>query len=92
MHISDPRLPGVLNSKDLLIAEAIQARAWEALASVEEIPATDVEAAKARLGRIVVKLMASGGAAQGNIATEAVRSFRENAATPPAGAPAEPVA
>lgn len=84
MQTSDLRLPGVLNSKDLLIAEAIQARAWEALASSEAIPAAEMDEAKARLGRIVVKLMAAGGTAQGNLATEAVRSFREDTERAPA--------
>jgi hypothetical protein len=78
MHTTDFRFPGVLNSKDLLIAEAIQARAWEALATAEAIPPTQIEQAKAKLGRIVVKLMVAGGPSLGNLASEAVRTFKES--------------
>ncbi len=57
MQTNDFRFPGVLNSKELLVAEAVQARAWAVLAGKGRFRDDD-EAARARLGGIVVRLMA----------------------------------
>ena len=92
MHNSPFRFPGVLNSKDLLIAEAVKARAWDALASTDAIPPTEIEQAKAKLGRIVVQLMAAGGAPQGNLADDAVRAFMEGTGVQAGDAAGTPLA
>ena len=77
MPVTDFRFPGVLNSKDLLVAEAIQARAWEALRYDERLGTEQAEAAKARLGGIVVRLMSDHPKSIGDLATAAVQAFRE---------------
>ena len=74
MHTTDFRFPGVLNSKELLIAEAVQARAWAKLAGEGRLPDDDT-AAKAKLGGIVVRLMADGSQTVGDLAAAAIATF-----------------
>ncbi len=68
------RFPGVLNSQELLVAEAIQARAWEAIRNDDHIAVA--EDAKAKLGGIVVRLMADRSKSIGDLATAAVEAFK----------------
>jgi len=74
--IQDFRFPGVLNSKELLIAEAIQARAWQALDCESELSSEHARVAKERLGGIVVRLMAQDTRSIGDLAKEAVDAFK----------------
>lgn len=74
----DFRFPGVLNSKEMLVAEAIHARAWESISNDLRIAGASAEEAKARLGRIVTQLMGNGPkAAVGDLTAAAVRAFKE---------------
>jgi predicted GNAT superfamily acetyltransferase len=72
----DFRIPGVLNSKEMLVAEAIQARAWEFLSHDGRVAAEQAEAAKIKLGGIVVRLMSDRSRSIGDLAEAAVAAFR----------------
>ncbi|CAH1667820.1 conserved hypothetical protein [Hyphomicrobiales bacterium] len=75
------RFPGVLNSQELLVAEAAQARAWAAL---DYDARTDVELeaeARDRLGRIILQAMSRGSDSISDLAAAAVAEFK---ATKPA--------
>lgn len=74
------RMPGVLNSKQLLIAEAIQARAVEQLRAQGLIEGTEADTARAKLGGIVVRLMADSSQSIADLSASAVRIFREDLA------------
>ena len=74
MQTTDFRFPGVLNSKELLVVEGVQARAWVALAGKGRCRDDD-EAARARLVGIVVGLMADGSPSIGDLASAAIDSF-----------------
>lgn len=74
MQTTDIRFPGVLNSKELLVAEAVQARAWVVLAGKGRFRDDD-QVAKAKLGGIVVRLMAEGSQSIGDLASAAIDSF-----------------
>lgn len=78
MQTTDIRFPGVLNSKELLVAEAVQARAWVVLAGKGRFRDDD-QVAKAKLGGIVVRLMAEGSQSIGDLASAAIDSFERGA-------------
>lgn len=78
MPSSRPSFPGVLNSKELLVAEAIQARAWAAL--IDDGRAPDDAAAQAKLGRIVIRLMADRSQSIDGLTVAALAAFREGGA------------
>lgn len=69
------RFPGVLNSQELLVAEAAQARAWAAL-DYDARTDTELEAeARDRLGRIILQLMSRGTDSISDLAAAAVAEF-----------------
>lgn len=70
------RFPGVLNSQELLVAEAILARAWGMLSSDGALAGVDVDNAKARLGGLVVRLMSDRSKSIGDLSAAAVDAFR----------------
>jgi len=70
------RFPGVLNSQELLVAEAIQARAWEALGFGGAVAEFDESVAKARLGAIILRLMSDHSKSMNDLATAAVDAFQ----------------
>ncbi|SIR13635.1 hypothetical protein SAMN05880592_11070 [Bosea sp. TND4EK4] len=69
--------PGVLNSKQLLVAEAVQARAWASLEEEVRLGLETEADAKARLGRIVVRLIADNDASVSDLTTAVVDDFRK---------------
>jgi hypothetical protein len=69
--------PGVLNSKQLLVAEAVHARAWAALEEEVRLGLETEVDARARLGRIVVRLIADRYASVTDLTTAVVKDFRE---------------
>lgn len=69
--------PGVLNSKQLLVAEAVQARAWTVLEDEIRLGLETETDAKARLGRVVVRLIADKCDSVSDLTTAVVASFRE---------------
>lgn len=75
MHILPFRFPGVLNSQELLVAEAIQARAFASLSAKGEFPGGDREAARAKLGAIVVRLMLNRTRSIDDLAAAAIAAF-----------------
>jgi len=77
MPSSSFRFPGVLNSQELLVAEAILARAWGMLSSGGALAGVDVDTAKARLGGLVVRLMSDRSKSTGDLSAAAVDAFRE---------------
>lgn len=81
MPISNPdfRFPGVLNSKEMLVAEAIHARAWKKISDDLCYAGASPDEARARLGRIVMQLIGNGPNDLGDLATAAVCAFREEA-------------
>lgn len=70
------RFPGVLNSQELLVAEAIQARALASLDAQGLLAGTDTEAAKAKLGGIVLRLMSDQTKSIGDLSAAAIASFK----------------
>ncbi|MBN9444196.1 MAG: hypothetical protein J0I54_01115 [Bosea sp.] len=76
------RFPGVLNSKELLVAEAVHARAWASLDHDDRLDPELEDDAKARLGRIVLRLIGERPASVTDLAAAAVEEFK---ATRPAG-------
>lgn len=68
--------PAVLNSKQLLVAEAVQARAWASLEEEIRLGLETEADAKARLGRIVVRLIADRYASVTDLAAAVVEDFR----------------
>jgi len=70
------RFPGVLNSQELLIAEAVQARALASLDAQGLLAGTDTEAAKAKLGSIVLRLMSNQTTSIGDLSAAAIASFK----------------
>ncbi len=78
----DFHVPGVLNSKEMLVAEAIHARAWETVRGDPHLAGDEAEAAKARLGGIVARLMSDPSRSVGDLAAAAVRAFNESVRTP----------
>lgn len=70
------RFPGVLNSQELLVAEAILARAWGILSSDGALADVDAASAKARLGGFVVRLMSDRSKSIGDLSAAAVDAFR----------------
>ncbi|PZO01413.1 MAG: hypothetical protein DCF30_07365 [Hyphomicrobiales bacterium] len=73
------RFPGVLNSQELLVAEAIHARAWRALMNTDHFDGLDETAAKARLGGIVMRLMSDRSKSVGDLSAAAISTFRGDA-------------
>lgn len=71
------RAAGFLDPKELLIAEAIQARAWEVLSHERAIADMCEAAAKARLSAIVLHLMINRDRSIGDLSVTAVQSFKE---------------
>ncbi|WP_131858614.1 hypothetical protein [Bosea sp. BK604] len=71
------RFPGVLNSQELLVAEAVHARAWHALQSGVDIDLENTAEARDRLGRIVVQLMLGRNASTAELASAAISLFRD---------------
>lgn len=74
----DFRFPGVLNSKEMLVAEAIHARAWNAISSELKLAAVEAEQAKAALGGIVVRLMVKGSTSVSDLSATAIRAFKDD--------------
>ncbi|MCU4182077.1 hypothetical protein [Bosea sp. BH3] len=79
MPTLDFRFPGVLNSKEMLVAEAIHARAWQTISDDLRISGAPPEEAKARLGRIVTQLVGHGPKAADDLAAAAVCAFKQGA-------------
>ncbi|MGO4741622.1 hypothetical protein AB4099_34310 [Bosea sp. 2KB_26] len=79
MSTAHVRFPGVLNSKEMLVAESIQARAWDAVSRDNRLIGDAADAAKAKLGGIIIRLMSDGSKSINDLATEAVLTFRESA-------------
>lgn len=75
------RFPGVLNSQELLVAEAAQARAWAALDYDARTDAELEAEARDRLGRIILQQMSRGSDSISDLAAAAVAEFK---ATKPA--------
>lgn len=75
MHMLPFRFPGVLNSQELLVAEAIQARAFAALNAHGVIADGDLDQAKARLGAIVLRLMLDRPGSIGDLSAAAIEAF-----------------
>ncbi len=71
------RFPGVLNSKEMLVAEAIHARAWESISYDRRLVGASSEEAKARLARIVTRLVGNGPKTVDDLAAAAVQAFNE---------------
>lgn len=69
------RFPGVLNSQEMLVAEALQSRAWPALAEAIGFGAHEEAHARERLGRIIVRLMASGEPSVSELTARAIVDF-----------------
>lgn len=61
----------------MLVAEAIHARAWHAIGDDLGLVGDEAEQAKARLGGIVVRLLANGPRSMGDLTTAAIQTFRE---------------
>lgn len=78
MKTTDFRFPGVLNSQELLVAEAVQARAWAVLSGKGRFRDDD-HVAKEKLGGIVVRLMSDGSQSIGDLASAAIDSFERGA-------------
>lgn len=70
------RFPGVLTSQELLVAEAIQARALAALDAQGLWAHGELEAAKAKLGGIVVRLMSDRTKSIDDLAAAAIAAFK----------------
>ncbi|PTM39596.1 hypothetical protein [Bosea sp. 124] len=68
------RFPGVLNSQELLVAEAIQARAWQVIWDGGHY--IDERADRAKLGGIVVRLMSDRSKSISDLASAAVAAFK----------------
>lgn len=81
------RFPGVLNSQELLVAEAVHARAWHALQSAGEFNVEHSAAARDRLARIVVRLMIGARASSSELASAAIALFRNESLINPVDAP-----
>lgn len=75
MQIQNFRFPGVLNSQELLVAEAIQARAWTMLSQNAGADGALSEDDRARLGGIVLRLMSGSSRSVGDLAAAAVEAF-----------------
>ena len=73
------RFPGVLNSQELLVAEAIHARAWQTLTNTDHFDGRDETAAKARLGGIVARLMSDRSKSIGDLSAAAIATFKGHA-------------
>ena len=76
MPTSNFRFPGVLNSKELLVAEAVQARAWAALGHDSRLDAELETEARDRLGRIILRLMSSASDSISDLTSAAVAEFK----------------
>lgn len=76
------RFPGVLNSQELLVAEAVHARAWHVLRSGEDFGVENAADANDRLGRIVVQIMIMRTASTAELASAAIALFRDETAPP----------
>ncbi|PZR83148.1 MAG: hypothetical protein DI537_35400 [Stutzerimonas stutzeri] len=76
MSTTSFRFPGVLNSQELLVAEAIQARALASLDAQGLLAGTDTEAAKAKLGGIVLRLMSDHTKSIDDLSAAAIASFK----------------
>lgn len=76
MHTPPFRFPGVLNSQELLVAEAIQARAFASLSAQGDIAVGDLEAAKAKLGAIVLRLMLDRTRSIDDLSAAAIAAFK----------------
>lgn len=75
------RFPGVLNSQELLVAEAVLARAWAALDYDARTDAELEAEARDRLGRIILQAMSRGSDSISDLSAAAVAEFK---ATKPA--------
>lgn len=69
------RFPGVLNSKELLVAEALQSRAWGVLDARFGFGTGETPLARDRLGRIVLRLMAEGNGSMTELTGRAIEEF-----------------
>jgi hypothetical protein len=78
MPIQSFRFPGVLNSQEMLVAEAVLARAWQKIGSDTLQQARYGSAEKSRLGGIIIRLMTDRSKSVGDMAAAAVLDF-ENA-------------
>ena len=74
------RFPPGLSSKDLLVAEAVQAHAWQAIIRDGAVGKAEAMSAQARLGGIVFRLMPGGSKSVGDLTVEALETFRNYAA------------
>jgi hypothetical protein len=72
------RFPPGLSSKDLLVAEAVQAQAWQVINCDGSLTRDQAMTAQARLGAIVFRLIAGGSKSIGDLTAEAIRSFRND--------------
>jgi hypothetical protein len=78
---SNFRFPGVLNSQEILVAEAIQARAWAALGRDGMIHVEPEAQARDRLGRIVVQMLTESSTSISDLAAAAVEKFKASIPT-----------
>jgi hypothetical protein len=76
-YVTSFRFPGVLNSQELLVAEAASERAWRLL--LRHDPAAEIAAAKAELASIVVRLMLDRSRPEEDLALAAIREFLQPA-------------
>lgn len=77
LPVTSFRFPGVLNSQELLVAEAASARAWDLLSQADPLGADEL--AKARLAAIVVRLMLDRSSSNEDLAVAAIREFKRPA-------------
>lgn len=70
------RFPGVLNSQELLVAEAVQARAWAAIGHDERLDTELETEARDRLGRIILRLMSNVSDSVSDLTSAAVAEFK----------------
>lgn len=67
---------GFFDPRELLIAEAIQARAWECISRDKALDAKGERNAKAQLAKIVIHLMTNRERSIGDLSAAAVEAFK----------------
>lgn len=75
MPSSNFRFPGVLNSQELLVAEAVQARVWAAIGHDDRLDTELESEARDRLGRIILRLMSNASDSVSDLTSAAVAEF-----------------
>lgn len=76
MPTSNFRFPGVLNSQELLVAEAVQARAWAVIGHDDRLDTELETEARDRLGRIILRLMSNAPDSISDLTSAAVAEFK----------------